>query len=175
MGVDPSSQFVGLSIIDVDFIDNLVTVRHSETIKGSQCLSKRKDLLDYHPNRFVRLNGYRDYFTQIINRWQPHNVACEAAYMGRFPAAYQALVECITTLQLVVYDYNPTLSFSTYDPPTVKKAVGASGKSKDKEDIFKALSALPLIYDGVVLENLDEHACDSLAVALTEYRNILNN
>jgi Holliday junction resolvasome RuvABC endonuclease subunit len=52
------------------------------------------------------------------------------------------------------------------DPPSVKKAVGATSHAK-KDEVKAALARLPdLNYNGPVpLEMLDEHSIDALAVA----------
>jgi hypothetical protein len=65
-----------------------------------------------------------------------------------------------------VYAYDPFMPLQIVDPTTVKTNIGMIKiRGTDKEDVRKALKALKeLEWDGVDIDDLDEHAVDSVAI-----------
>lgn len=89
--------------------------------------------------------------------------------MGRFPAAYGALVECVAYIRFALFEYDETMKLNMVDPPTAKVAVGVSGKSKDKLEVMEGVERLVkegrlIIPEGMAINALDEHSTDAIAV-----------
>ncbi|EKD22653.1 MAG: hypothetical protein ACD_84C00020G0001, partial [uncultured bacterium] len=69
-------------------------------------------------------------------------------------------------IRRAVMHYDIWTSLDFVDPPTVKKAVGAHGKSQKYDVRKKVLALKELCYNGEIpIELLDEHSIDALAVA----------
>lgn len=114
----------------------------------------------------------------MIN-FEVHGVASECPYMGRFPQAYAALTECLTSIRSAVHDYDPTLVLHEIDPATVKMNVNVNGKSGDKQLMTNAVTEL--IKTGRILNTglvniglLDEHAIDAIAVGYAHIRRVFS-
>jgi Holliday junction resolvasome RuvABC endonuclease subunit len=122
---------------------------------------------EVHGNRVARMYFLADTLADTLRRFNPHAIIAESPYMGRFPQAFAALVECVSLIRNTVYSYNRYLPLYQVDPPTAKKAAGVKiVKKSDKEDVRRALRARTDIEWQVDLESLDEHSVDSVAVGL---------
>lgn len=115
-------------------------------------------------NALVNTQTIRKLIGDVLQEYQPDVVICEAAFLGRFPQAFASLCLCLNAIETAVYDYDCDVGFYTFDPPTVKNAMGVSGRSKDKDDMHKALMKNERIKSEQDLSVLDEHAVDSICV-----------
>lgn len=98
--------------------------------------------------------------------------------MGRFAAAFRALTECMVFISDAVGRYDPMMLLHVVDPPTAKMAVGlVIKKGMTKDDVKKAVLALKDLENpnGIILEDLDEHSIDSIAVGYYLAKRILAN
>jgi hypothetical protein len=97
--------------------------------------------------------------------WEIERAVSESPYMGKFPAAYAALVSCINAIRSGCSNYDPTLYLDIIDPATIKKQLGVPGNSGDKSLITKAIEKSETIDTSLIdLSILDEHSVDSIAV-----------
>lgn len=177
VGIDPGTDTLGVSLIEVDLRTSELILLDSVTYRG-QLLARSDPLrIEKHGDRFARLMGHRSNLLYYFQQAQPHAFACEAPYMGRFPQAYAALTECVLVIKQAVELYDPFKKLYLYDPPTVKKSVSVNGKSGDKEAMRRAISQLRDLQNpsGISFAVLDEHSIDSIAVSYCRAKELLNS
>lgn len=174
LSIDPSVDNMGVSVFDVDVVTQVPYLRNSTTYYGRKLIKDYPDIVAMYGERNAKLYAHRQNFANLFQYWQPDIVCVEHPFMGRFPAAFGALMECMTTIRDAVINYHPRVPLYSIDPPTVKLAVGVNGKSKDKEEMRTAIRTLEgVVYNpSMELETLDEHACDSIAVGYWMYKTL---
>lgn len=169
IGIDPGSRCFGISVIDYDFEKKKFILRHAETFHADRVLTETSMELVLG-DRGARHSKCRQFLIERLNYFTPQLVSCESAYMKlKFVSAFQSLVEGIVMAREAVWAYKNTLPLFLVDPPTAKKAVGAPGRGGDKESVRKAIKLLIkekklLVEDDVVIDDLDEHSIDSIAI-----------
>lgn len=175
LAIDPGSSNLGYSILEYNFENNTITVEKVETINVKTTDFKYKHLLDYHNERNVRMMMLKDVLEEIVVNTNPHAVIAESNYMGRFANGFAALVECVSMIRNVIYEYNPFLPLFMVDPTTVKINAGLKKvRGTTKEDVKVALvKGGKLNWNGFDPETLDEHSIDSLAIGLWYMENVL--
>tara|TARA_B100000929_G_scaffold259610_1_gene223466 strand:- start:5185 stop:5784 length:600 start_codon:yes stop_codon:yes gene_type:complete len=184
LSIDPGSDTLGIALIDVDLCHFTATLVHANTLNATRAIRQFPFTVETFGERQARLNthasGLRDYLFSA----RPHCVISEAPYMGRFPQAFETLVECMYMMRGVVAEYDPSMCMETIDSPSAKKAVGAPGKrpkgmSKEayKETVRHGIRALPKLHlaPGVLIDHCDEHAIDAIAVGCYKVRCIAND
>lgn len=174
---------MGAGVIDLDLVTGHVAIVEARTFDASQLIRQAPfpQLVEIHGERYVRLLAHEENLVGYFSYWQPHNVVSESPYMGRFPQAYAALVECVNAVRRAVYRYDAFKPLIVVDPMNVKLAVGVSGKGQKRgntDQINKhAVKAglINLINSGNLLnpslidiDALDEHSVDALAVAYSQ-------
>ncbi len=169
LGIDPGTNKLGVSVLDVCLATNAISLRFSQTFDGHVMSRDYRYVSRVHGDKVARLEAHRENLYILLTHWQPHEVVSEAPYLGRFPAAYAALVECLTAVRHALSAYDWNMPLLTVDPPTAKNAVGVNGKSGDKDLMAAAVHRLVdlgflLNPEGIVLSSLDEHSIDSIAV-----------
>lgn len=182
LSIDPGTKSLGISILDFTYFNVSpnelgfkLEILDTRTV-NIENLAKLKygTLLDDHSLRELKVKACYDTIMKMVNTWTPAIVISEAPYMGRFPLAFGALVECLQAIRDAVRDYDVDLPFCSIDPATIKKQVGVKGNSGDKNAMTKAMFKLfPEQLDK--LEHLDEHAIDSLGVGYAWSKMYLND
>ena len=168
IGIDPGTDTLGLSVLDLDLKDGEIRVEESLTFFGSKMVRERQGVADDHGARFARLQGLEEALVQSFFYWKPHAIICESPfYNPRRPGAYAALIEAVGMVQRAVYSYAPHMALLTIDPASAKAHLGVSGKSGDKELVKQAIVKRIDLHNphGIDLTALDEHSIDSLAIA----------
>lgn len=175
VGIDPGSTFLGLSTIYFDVSSLEITQIHSKTLYGSRYIQNEK-INDSFGGTQSMLIGHRKYLWNHFNLVSPLGVFCESPfYNSRMPAAFGSLIKTLEYIKNACILHDPYMKFATVDPPTAKKAIGASGGSRDKADMIKALEKMPF-YKNIIFEEVTEHAVDSVAIGYWGYKNfILSN
>jgi Holliday junction resolvasome RuvABC endonuclease subunit len=175
VGIDPGTETLGLACIKFSVSSLRIVGTSAHTFTGSK-LGMNQWIAAIHSNRYSRLQAHRMNLIFQFNHYQPNIIVCESSFFNpRRPNAFSALVEVLDTVRDAVLAYDNTLALHLIDPPSVKKAVGASGAS-GKESVKEAVLKLTdeLQYQGdICLDQLSEHAIDAIAVAyskLNEYR-----
>lgn len=179
LAIDPGTDTMGVVLLDVDLQYLTVKLTYAETFRGDKMSRRYGDYAETYGDRAAKLYAHEQRLLSFVQAARPHCIISESPYMGRFPTAFQALVECLTMLQRVTYQYDPSLPLETVDPPTAKKAVGAPGKMKRGED-KKAPVRMGVL--GLNLHNatgkdlslLDEHSIDAIAVGYSKVLTVLN-
>jgi len=165
-GFDPGAN-LGLTYLEDALDGSNPIVRRVETEKLNPAEYGYKEIAEVHGNRVVRLMIMYDSVTQFLREVKPHGVVVEGNYLGRFANAFASLVECVQVIRSAVYAYDPFMPLHLVDPTTVKTNIGmVKIRGTDKEDVRKALSNLKsLDWDGINIDDLDEHSIDSVAIA----------
>lgn len=170
IGIDPGTDTLGVSVLEVCLATNRISLAMSATYSGTQMARNYRWISQVHGDKVARLRAHHDNLCNIFHFWNPHEIICEAPYLGRFPSAFQALVECKQAILSAVMDYDEYLQLQIVDPPTVKKALKVNGKSGDKSLMHNGITDLVnrgVIQNpsGIYIPELDEHSIDSIAVA----------
>jgi Holliday junction resolvasome RuvABC endonuclease subunit len=170
LAIDPGTNALGVAVLDVDIDKAIVTVQHATTIDISKLSQNYPQLIMIHGERVSKLHAVEMALFKMFRAWKPDEIVSEAPYLGRFPQAFSALVECLSSIRRAVMEYNRALPLPTIDPASVKKAVGVSGKSGDKDAITVAIQRQPDLLMNVNVNDLDEHARDAIAVGYAFYK-----
>jgi Holliday junction resolvasome RuvABC endonuclease subunit len=169
MGIDPGTDTLGTAIIDIDLEKRTMVVAGAETQFGAKMANNFRPFAEVWGERAAKLRAHEENLYEVLYAWQPHSVIIESPFMGRFPQAAFALVECVVSIKRAVYRYNRMMTGPMIDPVSAKKAAGIVGSVKKlgKEAVRQHLKRIPYLQyaPGVNLDALDEHSVDAIAVA----------
>lgn len=166
MALDPGTDTLGMAILDVDVKQQLVFVVSAVTHSGVKLSRQHTLVSDTYGDRAGRIFAHEQNILTHLRCWQPHAIISESPYMGRFPQAFAALVECMGAIQRAVMTFNPVMPLETVDPSTAKKCVGVTERKSTKDDVRVGVLSRPNIrfIDPSIIAGLDEHATDAIAV-----------
>lgn len=176
IGLDPGSDTLGMACITFSLETGEMLGAWARTLHGAKLARNKVWLTGLFGERVARIEALGENLRALFQHEQPFDIASESPFLGKFAAAYGALVEviCMIRREVMIYDQWKTLSL--IDPPSVKKAVGApiKGGKEGKLLVAKAIKDLvdsgKLKYTGdIPLEDLDEHSNDALAVAYARW------
>lgn len=167
MGIDPGSDTLGIAILELDVLAFTTTLLYATTLKASRELKHVDTWLDQYGGLETKINCHRHFLARHLTYFHPNSVISESPFLGRFPRAFEALVLCLSMIRQSVREYDPFIELEVVDPPTAKKAVGASGRGGDKDAVRYAVMQHPKIQNasGFDYDYFDEHAIDAIAVA----------
>lgn len=168
LSIDPGTNHLGYTFFEVAGVGD-IRVLDIGTLEVAKYAQRFTGIIDVHGEKIAKLYGIEVFIAEYLNRWCPTVVVSESPYMGRFPAAFAALVECLSSIRNALIEYDRSIPLDTTDPASVKQALGVSGKSGNKELITLALSGVIdffSMHKRFDIYALDEHARDSLAVGL---------
>lgn len=170
LSIDPGTTTLGVGVIAIDPSTFTLTAVHAETITLPKLLRDYEDVVNVHGEKIAKLFALEKALLKLLWAWEPVMVVSEMPYMGRFPQAFAALVECLSSIRRTLYTYDPTMPLLGLEPSVVKKAVGVNGRSGDKELMKKAVFELTdlKVGESVDLSVLDEHSIDALAVGYVQ-------
>jgi Holliday junction resolvasome RuvABC endonuclease subunit len=174
IGIDPGTNTLGVAILDVCLLEGKVTLMDAFTLVSNVSVQRHQNVLLAHGERYAKLYAHSEALRKLFGEWQPNCVICESPFLGRFPQAFEALVECKLMIRRALQLYDKSMSLETVDPPTAKKAVDAPGKGGDKNAVRDAVLKLKdlITADKVDILKLDEHAIDAIAVGFFKVRQI---
>lgn len=174
--IDPGTDTLGTSVLDVDLYTAEVILRDVNTLHGARNMRRYPGVEEVHGGRRAKLHSHEVELYHWMQYFQPNALICESPFLGRFPQAFEALVECKASIRSAVYQYDRTMPLETVDPPSAKIAVGVSGKSKNKDDVKWAILRLPNFRNqsGKTIAELDEHSTDSIAVGYFKCLALIN-
>ncbi len=165
MGIDPGTQCTGISIID--FEKDKKEICFVETIHAEKLAKNLSFIEEIHGSRYVRIQATADQVQKLMIHYRPNLVISESPYMGKFANSFAALTQLISEIRSRVFRFDNSICFQMIDPATVKKFMGVSGKSGDKDLMQAALIKRQLLYSETIdLSMLDEHSIDSICIAL---------
>lgn len=164
LSIDPGSYNTGIAHWHWDFESPQFEMVHAYTLKFPDSDKRYATIREMGTDRIARLYHLDDSLGDILEEFRPHLVICESNYKGRFADAYATLVECVAVIRNVLYRYDPTMPLLMVDPMSAKKAAGVVGKFKDKMDVTRALKKRTDINWSVMIDTLDEHSVDAVAI-----------
>lgn len=172
LAIDPGTDTLGISIFDIDLVTLEITLINAYTFQASRWIDRliEHDQWEHLDEKYLRLQRHAEHLYGLLLQYRPHLVTHESAFMGRFPKAYQGLVECLYSIRQAVLRYSPYLPLVGITPMEVKYYIG--GVKKD--EVFKAVSNLKDVINlQPYLNILDEHAIDSIAIGYTKAKQLL--
>jgi Holliday junction resolvasome RuvABC endonuclease subunit len=169
LALDPGTNTLGVAWIELCLVSGRITLVYGGTFSADRYADFDSSLQWSIGQRAIKLDYHRQNLQQLLFQYQPHVVASEAPFMGRFPQAYAALVECCNVITHTVLGYDPSLQVQFVDPPTAKLSVGALTRKGSKENVQESIRALVdagrlFIHPSVPFLELDEHTYDAIAV-----------
>lgn len=165
IAIDPGTNSCGFSVLSINLETQKISVLTSYTVKGNQFITQNKMYAELHGDKYAKLKGYQEHLEKLCEKTDPYMVTSEAPYMGRFAAAFGALKEQCMVLRLAAASYDFTMPFMFIEPTPVKKFMGAKGS--DKTLMTKGLKKRTDVdMSGIKVDDLDEHAIDSICVGL---------
>lgn len=173
LAIDPGTDTLGISVFDVDIPNNQITLVFAYTFQASKWIDRllEHSVWENQDEKYLRLYRHTEHLYGLLLQYRPHLVTHESAFMGRFPKAYQGLVECLSVLRGAVARYNPYLPFIGITPMEVKHFIGGVQKGEVLTAIKKIKDINNLF---TILPTLDEHAIDSVAIGYTKAKQLLN-
>lgn len=169
LSIDPGLNNTGCSIYEIEHSQSGILNIQSFTLQNDKLKNNIPLDLEFYPERMVKLYKLKQALTEVIMHYQPALVVCESPFYNRFrPMAYGALLEVLSIIQSSLLSFNINIPFYTVEPLLIKKTVGA-GMMKGKLDVKEAVRRIPSIMNVLQnsLDDLDEHAIDSIAVGYT--------
>lgn len=174
LSIDPGFNFMGICISELDFHSLTQRVIHVETINFNRYVKRFKHSPKQQGSKaLMDTHMVKQLLAEVLHVHQPDVVVCEATYMGRFVNAFAALTLCINAIETAAYRYDDCISFYTFEPSSVKKAMGVKGGSKEKEDMREALAVREDISLGVPIDQLDEHSVDAICIGQCYFKTVL--
>jgi len=166
LSIDPGSSKCGTSILD--YSEEKTHVIYAETIDAEYLSRYYKDVAFIHGDKYARLIAISRQIEKLLYLYKPDMVISESPFYNRLrPGAYGVLVEVISIIRSTVFNYNPSTSFSTIDPSTIKNALKVKGTSGDKSLMRNALLLKDISYEEYLSPlTFDEHTVDAIAAGL---------
>lgn len=172
IGIDPGSETLGLAIIEFDVATLKIVNTQARTFVGTKMVDLDNWNGIIHGDRLGRIQAHKRNLLSVFRNVNPIQVCCESPfYSQRRPSAFGVLMEVLTAIRDAVLEYDSWKILFVIDPPTVKKAVGASGNAKKEVVREKVIELKELNYLGdTPIEDLDEHSIDAIAVAYCRFK-----
>jgi Holliday junction resolvasome RuvABC endonuclease subunit len=169
VGIDNGTNTVGFTVIDHNLRTGISTVVFAETITADRSAYIRFPGVAAHRSKLhARLQVIRPWIADLLEEHDPDIVGCESPFAHLGISTYATLLKSMDAIEDEVYDYRSTLDFVKIPPGKAKKAVCPPGQYKnDKEEIRQFILKDDRIVagSGIVLDLLDEHCIDGIAVA----------
>lgn len=176
LAIDPSTSHSGFAIIDLDITNGSINIPFTTTLHRSDLIRGRRWMCETHGDKETAIYCYGKALHELLEIWEPMVVVIESPYLSRLPAAFKALSEITNTFTQTVMEWDVTIPIVQIDPATIKKGMGVSGKSGDKNDMLQALlnTTLPISYTNVDINAIDEHSVDAICGGLMIARDMWN-
>ena len=174
ISIDPGTETLGVAMWVVDLESKRAMIENVFTLKASRSNTYVPATAMNYGDRYARLNAHYNSLCHIFHFFMPNNVVSESPYMGRFPQAYAALVECMNMLQEAVRSFDYSLRVMAIDPMSAKQSVGVTKRGSNKDLVREqvlALKDISFINNNPYL--LDEHSIDAIAVGYHHFKNLV--
>lgn len=175
LSIDPGSVNLGIAILDIHLPYGQVYLRHAHTFHIETHVKNKWSNYEFiFGVNAAKIKAIEDIVCGMAIAWEVHDAVSESPYMGRFPRAFEVLTQCMSAIRLGLSCHYGDRPIFTFDPATVKKAVGVKGTSSDKLAVALALQRLPnLVLGEWNINYLDEHSTDAIAVGYTYVKNVI--
>lgn len=175
LSIDPGTNNLGICIAQMDLLSNKMNVIEAYTVDiniVTRLYAQHIEIM--YGERAAKMYAIEYLVNNILRSYPIAMLACESPYMGRFPAAFAALVECMARIYMAVYKHKQTMPFYYIDPSTVKRNLGVKGTSSNKDEVARAVANSPYInIERLNIQYCDEHTTDAIAVGYTCFKNML--
>lgn len=174
ISIDPGTNCLGIAISYVDVYTKKMYLQYAYTVDIKSVAKLYAAHIEvYYGERAAKLYAVEYLIHNLCRSWHPSIIACEGPYLGKFPQAYAALVECLNSIKKGCESYKMSLPVFVFDPASVKKLNGVPGNSGDKDLIARSVANSPFIDTSLVdLMLCDEHSTDAIAVGNACLQNI---
>ena len=166
--IDPGINHLGLSVCEIDFQNKEVIKTFSTTLHVKEKnLNKRN--IELYGLRQCKIDYLNEILIKYIEKYKPITVVVESP-------AFLPLIELLYQIRMTIREFE-NINYVSYEPSLIKKTVGASAICKKDEvkkyvlinkDFFK-------LEKEINIEDLDEHAIDSLAILYTHFQKVIKN
>jgi Holliday junction resolvasome RuvABC endonuclease subunit len=157
-GIDPSTNYIGLSIFEINPVDFKITGIHTRTINTADLITYNNIDRQEYVNNFL----YK-YFTDLFRNIPIYYLAIESAFINKFRiSSYGPLTRVIQTIRLAYVNTYRLNHVVEYAPLYIKKTIGKEFYY-DKEGTKQAVLSIPDIRK-YINSNLSEHEYDALAI-----------
>lgn len=173
-GIDPGTDTLGICYLDIDLDTFAITLYDVKTITAHLRRRDYDHLREEVGNRFINVKVLQDYVYRSLVSNRPHVLMAEAPYSGRFATAFSALVEVNLRLRDALWAYDPSMTYYSIDPKSVKKFIGAAVHKATKDNMKLSLMKVSDInWNGFDLIKLDEHSIDAIAVGYYKAKQLI--
>lgn len=181
MGIDPGTSHLGVCFMWVKFDDLNISHVQTHTLKANKPFHFQEVnhwMLETHSEKALRIRELAHQFSCLLQENRPLYVATETPFISMQTAsAFAPLVECIKTLEDVLYSYNPFKPFYRIDTTTAKRSVYpqdanlvlqyktmTKNKATSKEKVLFCVNHHHELQSHL-RPDMDEHAVDAMVIA----------
>lgn len=161
LSIDPGTNYTGVTFWTLDDYTLDIIDINSFTIDLTT--------ISYEVERFKivqRINMLTNILEKWIDIYKPYYLVIEAGFINMLrPAAYGPIANTIFAIENLFIAKSGTYNVIEYPPKYVKQYVSVG--TADKDDIKSAVSTISDITKFVNIDDLSEHAIDSLAIGYT--------
>lgn len=173
--VDPGLQSFGYSLLEYNVSSGQIVVLRYGTITGKSLLKQQKEMQLRFEKRYIILWELEKVLEALFLEHKPDYVVSESAFSYKFIQAYAALILVIQSTRTAAMK---TLGSDIYliAPRESKKAInfdGTSDKKSVQDAIFKNAQIIFQQNKNNQVEELTEHAYDSIAAGVAFIHNHL--
>lgn len=168
LGLDPGTHHLGWAVMDVVWSTSQLLWVDAGTLEA-QHYAENDLVVERYGTRTANIDHLIVQLDHLIATLDPDVIMVERPFYHRFrPAAFEALVEVLTRIQLSARAHCPYREFIGYEPRMIKKTIGV-------QDIHHKQAVRTVLLNHAELatvlarplSSLDEHAIDAIAICLT--------
>ena len=170
LGLDPGSNYIGVSVFHIDSYTLELNQITTQTINVSNIESP----IDFNHHIGYKLLDMSNYLTYLLNIYNPVAVAIENPFMfSKRPGAVIPLAKSLGILEDTILRFNPYILIKRISPSEVKNTLGAKGNA-NKDAVLEALYKHH-IASLVDFNSISEHEVDACGITLSLYNQIYQN
>ena len=168
LAFDPGLSTAGWNVSIFNTTDNILHVTDFGMLLPNKDINTKDSHLSYvkYGPRIVTLSELRRQVDILVDRYKPHLIVSEDAFYNfKRPSAYSALIQWLTTVDMLLKDKYSKVLFKL--APKVAKQVVAGFGGAEKHGVQYAV----LHRDDIDIQVVDaeskltEHICDSIGIA----------
>lgn len=181
MGVDPGTAFIGLCICEVRLDEKLgfkgLLLEDAYTVKTERLVNRYyREYAEKFGQRAALLRAGVNAILNYMDVWKPASISYEDSYLGKrggaqaYGSGKEIQAKVIENIRLI----DPRIRIEIFEPSAAKKGIDVNGRSKNKKDIVAGLNKQSFFNSGTIdLDNLSDHACDSVMLAANLYKMLI--
>ena len=176
LSFDPGLSLSGWNLSTYDTHTKLYRVLKFGMLSPNKGIDTPETHLDYvkFGPRVITLKALREQVRELMNTYQPNVVVSEDAfYNPSRPSAYGALIQWLTSVDILLHDEYGKVLFKLA-PKAAKQVVSGFGGSDKLGVRYAVLHQDDICFKSKHAEdNLTEHICDSIGIGYTFAHRIL--